>query len=77
MRNAHTKYLSQKHVEKRPHGGARGKWEDTIKMDLKEVAYEITNCIHMARDRDQWRSLVNTITGSIKRAEFLDQLSDY
>jgi hypothetical protein len=43
-------------------------------MGLNEVRYEDTDWIHLARDRDQWRTVVNTV---MNLRVFLDQLSDY
>jgi hypothetical protein len=34
------------------------RWEDNIKMDLKEIALEGVEWIHLAQDRDQWQVLV-------------------
>jgi hypothetical protein len=34
---------------------------DNIKMDLREIAWDGVEWIDMAQDRDQWRSLVNTV----------------
>jgi hypothetical protein len=36
-------------------------WEDNIKMDLREIGFEDVDWIHLAQDRDRWRSLVNTV----------------
>jgi hypothetical protein len=47
--------LVRKHEGKRPLGRPRRRWEDTIKMDLQEVGYEL------AQDRDRWWELVNVI----------------
>jgi hypothetical protein len=44
-----------------PHGRPRHRWEDNIKMDLKEIGSEAVDCIHVAQDRDRWRTLVNTV----------------
>jgi hypothetical protein len=30
-------------------------------VDLKEIRWEGVYSIHLARDRDQWRALVNTV----------------
>jgi hypothetical protein len=32
-----------------------------IKTGLKEIGYEGVEWFHLARDRDQWRVLVNTV----------------
>jgi hypothetical protein len=46
---------------KRPLGRHRSRWEDNNKMDLKELGYGGMNWIDLARGRDQWRALVNTV----------------
>jgi hypothetical protein len=46
---------------KRPVGRPRRRWEDTIKMELREIGWGGMNWIDLAQDRDQWRALVNTL----------------
>jgi hypothetical protein len=46
---------------RRPLGRPRHRWEDNIKMDLKETGFEDMDWIHLARDRDTWWALVNTV----------------
>ena len=46
---------------KRPLGRPRPRWEDNIKMDLREVGGG-GDWIELAQDRDRWRALVNTVT---------------
>jgi hypothetical protein len=36
------------------------RWENNIKRDLKEVGYEVMDCVHLVHDRIQWRTHVNT-----------------
>ncbi|KAJ4447787.1 hypothetical protein ANN_09795 [Periplaneta americana] len=43
---------------KRPLGRRRRRWEDNIKMDLREVGYDDRGWINLAEDRDQWRAYV-------------------
>ena len=38
---------------KRPLGRPRRRWEDNIKMDLKEVGCDVRNWMDLAQDRDQ------------------------
>jgi hypothetical protein len=45
---------------KRPIGRPRRRWEDGIRMDLKEIGWGI-EWIQLAQDLDRWRSLVNTV----------------
>jgi hypothetical protein len=46
---------------KRPLGRPRCRWEDNIKMELKEIGWGGMDWIDLAQDRDQWRALVYTI----------------
>jgi hypothetical protein len=46
---------------KRPLGRQRRRWEDGIRMDLKEIGSGSVDWIQMAQDRDRWRTLVNTV----------------
>jgi hypothetical protein len=46
---------------KRPLGRPRRRWEDNIKMELREIAIDETNWIRLAQDGVQWRAFVNTL----------------
>jgi hypothetical protein len=46
---------------KRPLRRTRCRWDDSIKMDLREVGWGCMNWIDLAQDRDHWRALVNTV----------------
>jgi hypothetical protein len=46
---------------KRPLGRPRHRWEDNIKMDLREIGMDRANWIRLAQDRVQWRTSVNTV----------------
>jgi hypothetical protein len=39
----------------------RSRWEDNIKMNLKEVRMQVVDWIHVAQVEDRWRTLVNTV----------------
>ncbi|KAJ4440066.1 hypothetical protein ANN_08197 [Periplaneta americana] len=43
---------------KRPLGRPRRRWEDNVKMDLREVGYDDRDWINLAQDRDRWRAYV-------------------
>jgi hypothetical protein len=45
----------------RPLGRPKRRWEDSIKMDLREVGWGSMDWINMAQDRDRWRALVNAV----------------
>jgi hypothetical protein len=47
--------------EKRPVGRPRPRWVDNIKMDHREIGWDGMDRIDLAQNRDQWRSLVNTV----------------
>jgi hypothetical protein len=46
---------------KRPLGRPRRRWEDNIRLDLREIGWGGMDWIDLAQDRDQWRALVNTV----------------
>ena len=39
--------------------GSRRRWEDNIRMDLKEIGINVGNWVDSAQDRNYWRALVN------------------
>ena len=45
---------------KRPLGRPRRRWEDYIKMDIRELGRG-GDWMELAHDRDRWRALVNTV----------------
>jgi hypothetical protein len=46
---------------KRSLGSPRCRWEDNIKMDLREIGIDETNWIRLAQDRVKWRAFVSTV----------------
>jgi hypothetical protein len=47
---------------KRPLGRPRCRWEDKIKLDLREIGIDGANWIRLAQqDRVQWQAFVNTV----------------
>jgi hypothetical protein len=46
---------------RRPLGRPRRRWEDNIKMNLREIGFGDVDLINLAQDRDTWRALVNTV----------------
>jgi hypothetical protein len=54
------KILFGKPEGKRPLGRPRRGFEDNIRMDLKEIGWKDVDWIHLAQDRDQWQTVVNT-----------------
>jgi hypothetical protein len=46
---------------KRPLGRPRRRWVDNIRMDLGEVGSGDVDWIGLAKDRNRWRALVNSV----------------
>jgi hypothetical protein len=46
---------------KRPVGRPRRSWVDNIGMDLGEVEWGDVNWIGLAKDRNRWRALLNSV----------------
>jgi hypothetical protein len=46
---------------KRPLGIPRRRWEDNIKMDLREIGIDGANWIQLAQNRVQWRTFVKMV----------------
>ena len=53
------KILTGKPARKRSLGTPRRRWEDNIRMDLKEVVINTRNWVDSAQDRDYWRAHSN------------------
>jgi hypothetical protein len=59
-RNAY-RLLVGKAEGKRRIGRRRRKWVDNIRMDLGEVGWGDVDWICLAKDRNRWRALVNSV----------------
>jgi hypothetical protein len=46
---------------RRPLGRPRRRWEDNIKMDLREVGWGVMDWIDLAHDTDRWRAVLNVV----------------
>ena len=55
------KILTGKSTEKRRLGKPRRRWEDNMRIDLKEIGIDRKNWVDSALDRDYWRILVNVV----------------
>ena len=54
-----SKMLTGKLTGRRPLGRLRRRWEDNIRMDLKEICINTRNWVDLGQDRNYWRALVN------------------
>jgi hypothetical protein len=55
------KVLVGKPEGKRPLGRPRRRWEDEIRMDLREIGLGGVDWIQLTQDRDRWQALVNVV----------------
>jgi hypothetical protein len=46
---------------KREVGRSKHRWEDKIKVDIREIGWDGMDWIDLAQDRDQWRALANMV----------------
>jgi hypothetical protein len=46
---------------KRPLGRHRRRWDDNIKLDLREIGIDVADWIRLAQVRVQWWAFVNTV----------------
>jgi hypothetical protein len=55
------KVLVGKPEGKRPLGRPRRRWEDGIRMDLREIGLGGVDWIRLAQDRDRWWAVVSAV----------------
>ena len=53
------KILTGEPTGKRPLGKPRRRWEDSIRIDFKEINITTSNWVDSAQARDYWKALVN------------------
>ena len=54
------------------------RWEDNIKMDLKEIGVDVMNWMELTQDRDHWRALVNELVNiPIMLCYYGDDMEEY
>jgi hypothetical protein len=56
------KVLVGKPGGKRPLRRPRCRWEDGIRMDLREIGLGGVDWIRLPQDRDRWRAVVSVVT---------------
>jgi hypothetical protein len=55
------KILVGKPEGKRPLGKPRRRWEDGIRMDLREIGLGCVDLIRLSQERDRWRPFVSSV----------------
>jgi hypothetical protein len=55
------KVLVGKPEGKRPLGRPRRRWEDGVRMDLREIGLGGVDWIRLAQDWDRWRAVVSAV----------------
>jgi hypothetical protein len=60
VRNAYNTFAGSLE-RKRPLRRPRHRWEDKIRMDLRETGWEDVDWIHLDQNRDQWPAVVNMV----------------
>jgi hypothetical protein len=55
------KVLVGKPEGKRPLGRPLRRWEDGIRMNLREIGLGCVDWIRLAQDRDRWRAVVSVV----------------
>ena len=53
------KIITGKFTGKRLLGRPRRRWEENIRMDIKEIGINTRNLVYSAQDKDYWRVFVN------------------
>jgi len=59
--------LVGKPEDKRPFRKPRHRWEDNIKVDLKEISWKGVDWIDLTWDRDRWRAIKWILRKSVGR----------
>jgi hypothetical protein len=47
--------------ERGQYATTRHRWQDNIKIDLREIGWGGMDWINLAQDRDRWKAFLNTI----------------
>ena len=55
------KILTDKPKRNRPLGRSKSRWEDNIRMNLRDLGINMRNWADSARGRDYWRAVVNAV----------------
>jgi hypothetical protein len=52
---------------KRTRGRPRRRFEESIKMDPREIRKQGVDCINLVQDRDTWRAFMNRVINEIHK----------
>jgi hypothetical protein len=55
------KFLVGKLERKRPLGRPRRRWEDGVRMDIREIGLGDVDWLRLAQGRDRWRAVVSAV----------------
>jgi hypothetical protein len=55
------KVLMGKPEGKRSHERPRHRWQNGVRMDIREIGWGSVDWIQLAQDRDRWRAVVSTL----------------
>jgi len=55
------RHVVGKPKRKRSLGRPRRRWEDNIRLDIREVVWKVRGWICLTEDRVQWRGIMNTV----------------
>jgi hypothetical protein len=55
------KILFRNSEVRNPFGRPKRRWEDSIRMDLREIWWKGVDWMHLVQDRDKGRTVVNTV----------------
>jgi hypothetical protein len=55
------KVLVGKPDGKRPLERSRSRWENGLRMDVREIGWGSVDWIRLAQDRDRWRAVVSAV----------------
>ena len=62
--------FGEKHYVKKPLERPRHRWENNIKLDLKEIDWVFVDWIDVFRDKDKLRALVRMVMNKLEQREF-------
>jgi hypothetical protein len=74
------KVLVGKPEGRRPLGRPRCRWEDGVRMDIREIGLGGVDWIRLAQDRDRWQAVVSVVMNLrvlVPRRELVSYIDDW